>query len=380
MSRNGAHPRPPLQPHLPALDGVRGLAILMVICFHVFLSNSMGYGRLSRAVGTALHYGIFGVDLFFALSGFLITGVLVDSLGDRGFFRKFYARRALRIFPLYYGVLLVLFAATPLLGLHWRGMGWLLLGYLQNLRPEEIGTYSPGHSIGLNHFWSLAVEEQFYLVWPALVFLGGQPPAAFSVGRYGSRRRPCVLRLALVWGGVGSQPIHVWTVTRADSLLLGGALALLYRSPAWGQAPAIGTCILSWLGRRGPGVYPAVATGVCLRTLYPDDAVVGGRAALHLPGPGILRPDRLGSDSPDRCLRVSSVGARCDSSDATATASMCCIWSRSARCWSGCARPIAQATHSKMLGVAGAGVLSIGGSGGPGVCLHSTSSKNPFFA
>jgi peptidoglycan/LPS O-acetylase OafA/YrhL len=87
--------------HLLALDGVRGLAILMVIACHAFESDYESRGFVFRTIGELLHYGNTGVDLFFVLSGFLITGILYDSQNDDGYFRKFYARRVLRIFPLY---------------------------------------------------------------------------------------------------------------------------------------------------------------------------------------------------------------------------------------------------------------------------------------
>ena len=218
--------------YLPSLDGVRGLAILMVIGSHAFSSNSANSGPLYRWIGDLLLYGLFGVDLFFVLSGFLITGILVDSVDGPGFFKKFYARRVLRIFPLYYGVLLVLLLLTPLLHLHWGGMWWLLAGYLQNLRPTEIVTYSPGADLHLNHFWSLAIEEQFYMVWPAAVFLI-RDRKKLLLTTLGVSLAALTLRLVLVTGGVGPHPIHVLTITRADSLLLGGTLALLFRSRHW---------------------------------------------------------------------------------------------------------------------------------------------------
>lgn len=155
--------------HLLPLDGVRGLAILMVVCSHSFESNYNSGSLPVRVLGHLFYYGSFGVDLFFVLSGFLITGILVDSITDAHYFRNFYARRALRIFPLYYLVLLLCFALTRPLHLHWGSMGWLLPVYLQNLRPQEIVTFSAGSGIALFHFWSLAIEEQFYLVWPAIV-------------------------------------------------------------------------------------------------------------------------------------------------------------------------------------------------------------------
>lgn len=204
----------------------------MVLFSHGFESNSQAGGPLIRFIGGLFYYGLFGVDLFFVLSGFLITGILFDTSNDQGFFSKFYARRVLRIFPLYYGVLILLFLLTPFLHLHWNGMGWLLLGYLQNLEPARIATFQPSPQVGLFHFWSLAVEEQFYLVWPAAVFFIRDKRKLFYTTLIISAVA-LLLRLALVAHGVPAIDIHVNTLCRADSLLLGGALALIYRSRYW---------------------------------------------------------------------------------------------------------------------------------------------------
>ena len=124
----------------------------MVMGSHAFESNYEKGSRAIRWIGGILHYGNVGVDLFFVLSGFLITGILYDSLKDDGYFRKFYARRVLRIFPLYYGVLVVCFLLTRPLPLHWGAMGWLLVLYLQNLQPMAIVTFAPGPHLALYHF------------------------------------------------------------------------------------------------------------------------------------------------------------------------------------------------------------------------------------
>ncbi len=221
------------QRHLKPLDGLRGFAILMVICSHAFSSNSESGGKLVRLMGVVLSYGMFGVDLFFVLSGFLITGILVDTMGSEGYFSTFYRRRILRIFPLYYGVLFTLLALTPLLHLHWNGMGPFLLTYLQNLRPVQIVTFTVGRGIALNHLWSLAIEEQFYMVWPLIVFFVPgrrlfRTTLALAVGAL-------LLRFALILHGVGPEAIHVNTATRADTLLIGGLFALLYRSGYWSR-------------------------------------------------------------------------------------------------------------------------------------------------
>ncbi len=192
-------------------------------------------------LGTVFYYGYFGVDLFFVLSGFLITGILFDSLQDDGCFRKFYARRALRIFPLYYGVLLVCLLLTIPWHLHWGIMGWLLPLYLQNFRPRGIMALTLGHNIDLFHFWSLAVEEQFYLVWPAVVFFVRGKRALLWTTLIGSAAA-LLLRVVYLADYGSSYVVHVTTFFRADSLLLGGTLALLYRSRAWWRVQRIAPC------------------------------------------------------------------------------------------------------------------------------------------
>lgn len=103
--------------HVPALDGLRGIAILLVMLDHFSLYGGMipshGIDKLYYEITLA---GWVGVDLFFVLSGFLITGLLIDARDKQGFFRIFYARRILRIFPLYYGVLLFVFIVAPQIG------------------------------------------------------------------------------------------------------------------------------------------------------------------------------------------------------------------------------------------------------------------------
>lgn len=200
------------------------MAVLGVMASHLFPGTTNG--PLLQVIGATLTFGATGVDLFFVLSGFLITGILFDSLSDSGYFKKFYARRTLRIFPLYYGVVLTFIALTPWLGIKWHGMNWVLLFYLQNTNIA-----GPFYSFGvLDHFWSLAVEEQFYLVWPLVVFfirdlkqlLWTSLALSFTA---------LVLRFILAFHHTIYHIINRSTVCRMDSLLFGAALALLLRSP-----------------------------------------------------------------------------------------------------------------------------------------------------
>src|ERR1700761_9491347 len=99
---------------MPVLDGIRGTAILAVLLFH-FINPENRDGPLNAAVTWLFSYGALGVDLFFVLSGFLITGILYDARTSKHYFRNFYMRRTLRIFPLYYAVLVVIFLVLPLM-------------------------------------------------------------------------------------------------------------------------------------------------------------------------------------------------------------------------------------------------------------------------
>jgi peptidoglycan/LPS O-acetylase OafA/YrhL len=143
--------------HIPQLDGMRGLAVLLVLLAHsaVEFTHVPAFRWIDG-------YGDLGVQLFFVLSGFLITGILLDTKDTPNFFRNFFARRALRIYPLYYLLLgFVMFSGV----VHQHGVRWWpYMFYLSNIVYGHTVEPSP-----LAPTWSLAVEEQFYLVWPYVV-------------------------------------------------------------------------------------------------------------------------------------------------------------------------------------------------------------------
>lgn len=223
--------------HLPALDALRGLAILLVLIYR-FGGGSEVPPAQALDEARLIELGARGVDLFFVLSGFLITGILHDSRQKPHYFRNFYLRRALRIFPLYYATLAVLLAdglplpasLTDALQPAREHAAWLWC-YGANLLQAKQDAWCLG---AMNHFWSLAIEEHFYLVWPAVIYL--LPPAA-------ARRLCLVLVMACAVGraawlmvGGGSIAAFVLTPLRMDGLALGGWLALVARQPgglAW---------------------------------------------------------------------------------------------------------------------------------------------------
>lgn len=215
---------------MPALDGLRGLAILLVIAHNVQLLDTPDMHGAVKLAQYLMNVGWIGVQLFFVLSGFLITGILLDNLHKPHALRNFMARRALRIFPLYYGVLLLIFVILPAIGAQpaiyaadapYQVWMWT---YLVNwTSPLNIGHGS------LPHFWSLAVEEQFYLVWPLLVIALRTPAriawlcALTAVGSLACRA------WLLQSGSVPVEAVYEWTICRIDALAMGALAACLWR-------------------------------------------------------------------------------------------------------------------------------------------------------
>ncbi len=209
--------------HIPALDGVRGLAILLVMTYHA--ARSLQYaGSHEQIVQGLVGIGWIGVDLFFVLSGFLITGILLDAKGSDGYFRSFYARRVLRIFPLYLVFVAVATLASP--GVR-ASQGWYWT-YLVNAMIARGGWSTAAWKTG--HLWSLSVEEQFYLVWPAVVFLVSRR----TLVRLGVALlvAASALRAALLAAYGPTIGIYVLLPTHMDGLAMGAVLAAIARDPA----------------------------------------------------------------------------------------------------------------------------------------------------
>lgn len=262
---------------IPVLDGLRGIAILLVMVFHVWM-----FGIVSDYTGIGFQYaswerlyshlaavGWVGVDLFFVLSGFLITGILYDSRSNPHYYRVFYARRTVRIFPLYYAFLVLFCGIVP-----------YALGILHHpeFAPSRdstttkllIWSYTLNWYIGLKgfstisaslqHFWSLSIEEQFYLVWPFLVLTlprrrlmglcSGLVVLAFAL-------RIILLRLQL------PHAAFVWTFSRMDCLAIGAMLALSARDAQdW-------KTIVTWASRLTLPALCGLAPLIALQDLRP---------------------------------------------------------------------------------------------------------------
>jgi len=220
-----------------------------------------GISFFDFTVSTLLHLG--GVGLFFVLSGYLITGILMDSKGGDGYFRSFYARRMLRIFPLYYAVLVLALVILPQFA-HAKaanfgriaGDEWSYWVFLQNFTIAAAGRFR--HAI-LDVTWTLAIEEQFYLLWPLVVFLFSRRTLLWISGAL--VLMALVVRLVLVLGyDVNPIAIFVLTPTRMDTLAAGAWLALWARGP---QGPAALDAVVPWA--RWLGI-PAFAAGAALVT------------------------------------------------------------------------------------------------------------------
>lgn len=207
--------------YYPALDGVRGLSILGVLLFHFYGHYHALAATLPKPLAYVCRLGQTGVDCFFVLSGFLITGILLDTRKQTHRARNFYARRALRIFPIYFLTVLVVYGLFP---------GFFGTRYLV---PYQLWLWTYTQNIGttfhwcpdFGHFWSLAVEEQFYLVWPPLVwFLRTEKKVAAL----------CLATIALALGTRGvfaafDQFPAQFTLCRVDELAFGGLLAVIGR-------------------------------------------------------------------------------------------------------------------------------------------------------
>ena len=273
--------------HVPALDGMRGIAVLLVLLFHL------------RVPG--FRAGFMGVDLFFVLSGFLITSLLLEEIGRTGRVSvpAFWARRARRLLPALVLVLLVIGIVTWLTATYTerasiRGDLLATTGYVANWHLISTSTYFAdiGVDSPLEHTWSLGIEEQFYLVWPLLVFavpaLAIRPRTGVAVLALVGAAASAVV-LALLWSSASPERAYMGTDARIFEPLLGAAGAAFVASPG-GRAR---------LERSGSWVVAAGAAALLLGLIVipPGDRIyaLGGAVLVSLGALAIVSPLWIGA-------------------------------------------------------------------------------------
>jgi peptidoglycan/LPS O-acetylase OafA/YrhL len=229
--------------HYPCLDGLRGIAILLVIPHNADIVQPVLHGPF-RLFTLLVDRGWVGVELFFVLSGFLITEQLYASRAAANYFGGFYARRALRIVPLF--AVAVAFAYLLIKAARDRGEAavaapwWLaIFGLLLVNWTQPFGLGIPGFP----QFWSLAVEEQFYLVWPWVVRSFASRllamAAVIAIVALG-------IRLLMLILGASSFMVYMWTISRMDALALGALAALIIRRWRLRGVPAASPKLVAW--------------------------------------------------------------------------------------------------------------------------------------
>jgi len=246
------------QRYVAELDGLRGIAILMVAISH-YAEQTAGKGY-DEVFFRAAQSGWIGVDLFFCLSGYLITGILLDTRDSAHYLRNFFLKRVLRIFPLYYAALGLYFyffhtitepGASPIHPL------WLY-SYGTNVATAIWGW--PSRWVG--HFWSLAVEEQFYAVWPFVVL--ALPRRSLLHACVLLWILAALLRWALAgWHHVDPTVLYVLTPLRIDPLMSGAILAAALREPSGARTVAtwsrrllpVAAAAVAVIGVQGAGYY-----------------------------------------------------------------------------------------------------------------------------
>jgi peptidoglycan/LPS O-acetylase OafA/YrhL len=221
---------------VPELDGIRGLAILFVLIIHIGCDANSAAGH--RWLFYLIHAGSLfwsGVDLFFVLSGFLIGGILLDARNSPNYFKTFYTRRVFRIIPIYAFVVGVFYLCIAF-GIESRMVGsdWLFgptvpwYTYLTFTQNIGFATGTPNLALWLAATWSLAVEEQFYLILPAIIWLVSDRLLPYLLGGaiLGAPLLRLLLNLSYSHGRIASLTLMP---CRADALLLGVAVAMLVR-------------------------------------------------------------------------------------------------------------------------------------------------------
>jgi peptidoglycan/LPS O-acetylase OafA/YrhL len=219
--------------YVPALDGLRGVAILMVLMRHFYNEAIIndGYPFIGPIITKVALSGLYGVELFFVISGFLITQILLDSKSETHYFRNFYVRRFLRIFPLTYGALCLIFFVLPLFvtfdaaakDIASRQI-WLWT-YLSNA-PWSGGKWDSSGLFRLGHFWFICVVVHYYIIWPLVVY----KCELRTLIRICLTGMVVCLLIRAFHTVAGGPELFTWSsIRKIDGLLLGSFLAAGFR-------------------------------------------------------------------------------------------------------------------------------------------------------
>jgi peptidoglycan/LPS O-acetylase OafA/YrhL len=256
--------------HIPELDGIRGIAALMVFFHHLCFTEinlSVWHNSVVRGLYSVSMYGDSGVDIFFVLSGFLITSLLIRDRESSRYYQDFYWKRALRIFPLYVICIVGLLLVDPKYG--WFAL--LCLLFLANFAQVF-------HVPNTGPFWTLAIEEQFYLLWPTIV----RRRSVESLRHWALAIVCSAIVLRLVFACFGHFNYH-FTFLRCDALALGALLAcILERCQQVGQGLAAKRSLL--LRMLGGGVVLQAISSM----IPTDEAHIAFSAALHVTATSLL--------------------------------------------------------------------------------------------
>lgn len=219
---------PLIRPVMPELDSVRGIAVAGVVLLHAFYTQYIGlqFTGLPRLFMLATLYGWLGVNLFFVLSGFLITGILLDSKQKPQYSRRFYTRRALRILPAYY-LLLILLAVLHQASAAFLGLSFVYLANVTGLF-NIFADYPP--------LWSLAVEEHFYIFWPAVVYKLTRKRLLIATVAI-CVLEPVLRAISFRLGHTDGLGSYTWLV--ADGLATGSLIAILLRTSVSRRAVSV---------------------------------------------------------------------------------------------------------------------------------------------
>lgn len=270
---------PLLRPYMPELDTLRGVAILLVLFYHGIAPPLNGpLTPTAKMLLNLSQNGWVGVNLFFVLSGFLITGILMDSKSRNDYFRRFYIRRALRILPALYATLLVLLVGR---WISWRFLAVAAL-FLANSAPLL------GVTLQYPPLWSLAVEEHFYFLWPGLIRRFSTGPLAILLA-FIAALTPAIRALDFLVAGKRADFVPLYTWSNLDGLAMGALLAV------WVRQQSFRTSHLKRIA------LPLLVVGVSAFVLMPADRMITvafSATACNLASVGLLSSMLLLGTSP----------------------------------------------------------------------------------